>query len=243
MLGSQSLSRQSAVGLHETTQPPLEARQLSRVLQGRPILDRIDLTIAAGKIVALTGINGAGKTTLLRCLAGRLRPSAGDVLWYGNSPTRRPDLNRLVGFAGHESFLYLELTAMENLLFAARMHGLSDPQITVNQMLAKACLDKHAHEPAGHFSKGMCQRLSLARALVHGPTLVILDEPFSTLDAPGRQWLEVWLKDLRTAGRAIIFTTHEAEQAQRIADETLDLRGGRLLPVSNRIAASQRRAA
>jgi len=243
MLGSQSLSRRSAAGLLETTPPPLEARQLSRVLQGRPILNRIDMTIAAGQILALTGLNGAGKTTLLRCLAGRLCPTTGDVLWYGNSPTRRPDLNRLVGFAGHESFLYLELTAMENLLFAARMHGLSDPQTTVNQMLAKVCLDKHAHQPAGHFAKGMRQRLSLARALVHDPPLVIFDEPFSSLDAPGRQWLEDWLKDLRTAGRAIIFTTHEAEQAQRVANETLDLRGGRLLPVSNSIAASQMRAA
>ena len=243
MLGSPSVSRRPAVGLLDTTPPPLEARQLSRVLQGRPILDRINLTIAAGKIVALTGLNGAGKTTLLRCLAGRLCPTTGDVRWFGNSPARRPELNRLVGFAGHESFLYLELTAIENLLFATRMHGLSEPQTTVNQMLVKACLDKHAHQPAGHFSKGMRQRLSLARALVHDPPLVIVDEPFSGLDAPGRQWLEDWLKDLRTAGRAIIFTTHEVEHAQGIADETLDLRGGRLLPVSNPIAASQMRAA
>jgi heme exporter protein A len=206
--------------------PPLVARQLGRALQGRLVLDRLDLTVAAGQIVALTGANGAGKTTLLRCLTGRLHPTAGEVLWFGQSPNHRPASHRLIGFAGHESLLYLELSARENLLFAARMHGLLHPRSSVDRVLATAELEKHAQQPAGHLSKGMRQRLSLARALIHEPPIVILDEPYSSLDVEGRHWLESWLKDLRAAHRAVVFSTHDAERAFQVADQTLDLKDG-----------------
>ena len=222
--------------------PPLAARQLSRSLQGRSILDRIDLTIAEGQIVTLTGVNGAGKTTLLRCLSGRLRPTSGEVLWFGQSPTRRPSLNRVIGFAGHESLLYLELSASENLFFAARMHGLPHPQTSVDQMLARVGLENRAHQPAGYLSKGMRQRLSLARALIHEPPIVILDEPFSSLDADGRQWLEDWLTELRASRRGILFTTHDATQAQHIADQTINLHAGQVHIVDHHVQTSMRAA-
>ena len=124
MFDSREITRLRAIAWPpETDSVPIEARQLTRTMDGYLILNRINLTISAGEVVALLGANGAGKTTLLRCLAGRLRSCSGQVLWYGASPRRRPASHRLVGFAGHESLLYLELTAAENLLFAARMYG------------------------------------------------------------------------------------------------------------------------
>ena len=208
--------------------PPLTARQLCCALRGRLVLDCLDLTIADGHIVALTGANGVGKTTLLRCLTGRLRPTSGEVLWFGRSLNRRPALHRLIGYVGHDSLLYLELSARENLLFAARMYGLPDPRNNVDRMLATAELEKQKHQPAGHLSKGMRQRLSLARALIHEPPIVILDEPFSSLDKEGSQWLASWLRELGGTRRAVLFSTHDAEKAIQIADQTLDLHEGRV---------------
>jgi heme ABC exporter ATP-binding subunit CcmA len=207
---------------------PLVARQLTRELGGRPVVVRADLVVAAGEIVVLSGDNGAGKTTLLRCLAGRLRPIVGEVLWFGGSPSplRRP----LIGFAGHESHLYPELTASENLLFAARMYGLPQPRQRVLEMLAKTGLERHAGQAAGRLSQGLRQRVSLAAALLHDPPLVLLDEPFAGLDAAGRAWLEDWLRELRTRQRAIVFSSHDDWQCHVLADRWVELRCGQLLP-------------
>ena len=214
----------------ENAASPLVARQLTRTMNGLPVLDQVDLAISQGEIVALVGANGAGKTTLLRCLAGRLRPTAGEVLWFGASPKGRPASHRLVGFAAHESSLYPELSARENLLFAARMYGLQRPQQRVDEMLTKIGLTPRAGQLAGQLSQGLRQRLSLARALVHDPAIVILDEPFAGLDAEGQAWLESWLSELRERGRAIIYSSHDEQQCRWIADRTLELRSGHLFP-------------
>jgi heme exporter protein A len=200
-------------------------------MAGRPVLVEIDLAIEAGEVVALVGANGAGKTTLLRCLAGLLRPSAGQVLWYGQSPRRRPDSHRLIGYAGHECSLYSELTAVENLLFAARMHGMARPKERAEEMLATVELEKWSGQATFRMSRGMRQRLSLARALVHGPPIVLLDEPFSGLDADGRQWLVEWLVELRASNHAILVTTHDLERCHLFADRVYELRAGRLNPI------------
>jgi len=210
---------------------PLEARALSRLRNGRMILDQVDLTMACGQIVALLGANGCGKTTLLHCLAGCLRPTAGQVLWFGQSPQRRPASHRLVGLAAHEACLYSELSAAENLLFAARMYGVDEPQRRVEQLLCDTQLASHSARPAGRLSKGMRQRLSLARALVHAPPIVLLDEPFTGLDVASREWLEGWLDQQRDQGRAVCFTSHDEEQSLRFADQRFELCDGRVLPL------------
>lgn len=213
-----------------STAPPLAARALSRRWNGTLVLDQVDLVVAAGEIVALLGANGSGKTTLLQCLAGRLRPSAGAVAWFGESPARRPERHRLIGFAAHETAIYPELSARENLLFAARMYGVAGPHARVTELLSATQLAAHAARPAGRLSKGMRQRLSLARALIHAPPIVILDEPFTGLDAASRDWLEGWCRDFRRQQCALCFTSHDEEQTRRLADRRLELRGGRLLP-------------
>lgn len=233
----------SSIFLSETASvPALSARGLSKKFVGRPVFAEVDLAVAAGEIVALLGANGAGKTTLLHCLAGRLRPTAGEVLWHGQSPRQSPALHRQIGLASHESFLYPELTARENLTFAARMQGVADAARRVAELLAAVRLEDQAGQIAGRLSKGQRQRLSLARALVHDPPIVILDEPFSGLDAAGREWLERWLDDLRTRQRAVCFTSHDAALCRRVADRRLELCGGRLLALPPRLSQSVQEA-
>ena len=222
------LSSQRGVAPPESNEAPLVARDLTRTMNGHLVLDRVELSVRAGEVVALRGENGAGKSTLLKCLAGRLRPTAGEVLWFGMSPHGRPESHRIVGFAAHESFLYPELSAGENLLFAARMFGFAQPQKRVADMLALAGLSRRAQQPAGRLSQGLKKRLSLVRAILHDPPIVILDEPFAALDDAGRQWLEDLLSDLRSRKRAIIFASHDRPQFCRIAGRMLELRGGRI---------------
>jgi heme exporter protein A len=198
-------------------------------MRERTILDRLDLQISRGEVVAVCGVNGAGKTTLLRCLAGQLRPNRGEVLWFGESPHRSPATNRLVGFASHESCLYSELTVRENLLFAARMWGLPRAAERTSQALHTTGLERCSNQQVGELSKGMRQRVSITRALIHDPPIVLLDEPFAGIDASGRQWLEDWFTDLRARDRAICFTSHDEPQCRRVADQCLELRAGKLV--------------
>lgn len=212
----------------ETHVAPLAAQQISCALGGRTILDRLTLIVAAGDSVAIRGANGSGKTTLLKCLIGRLRPGSGEVRWFGLTPHRQPDRHRLIGFAGHELAVYPELTARDNLLFAARMHGLADPQPAVGDALRQIGLARQADQLAGRLSRGMRQRVALARACIHAPPILVLDEPFTSLDAEGCDWLECWFIDQQARGRSIVWTSHDDGQSRRLASRNLELRHGRL---------------
>lgn len=181
----------------------LEARNLSAVRGNRIVFQGVNLTLAPGEIVALVGCNGAGKTTLLQCLAGALRPAGGEVLWQGEKSRKRPAARKLVGFVGHESSLYHALTVWENLLFAGRMWGIDAPQKCVADLLSMVGLEDHAAQTTAQLSCGMRQRLAIARAVIHDPALVLLDEPFTSLDVGGRKWLTAFLCDLRTRKRCL----------------------------------------
>ena len=204
----------------------LEACQLTRRLNGRLILSGLDLRVAAGEIVAIRGCNGAGKTTLLRCLAGLLRPSAGEVRWLGAVAASCVASRRLVGFAAHECGVYSELSVRDNLLFAARMLGINDSTQSVSRAMEDSGLARRAGQAAGQLSKGLQRRLSIARALLHEPKIAILDEPFSSLDEDGRAWLEEKLLWLKARSCAICLTGHDAAQTARMADVELELRDG-----------------
>jgi heme ABC exporter ATP-binding subunit CcmA len=219
--------------------PALEGRGLSVELNDRLVLDGVNLSISAGEIVAVMGANGAGKTTLLRCLAGLRRPTLGEVFFFGQAPRRDLNLKRLVGLAAHQRALYGELSSRENMMFAAELCGIPEASARVEQMLSQAGLQRHADLQSRRLSHGLQQRLSLCRALVHDPLLVLLDEPSAGLDEDGQQWARQLLLRLRERERAICLTTHDRSLARRLADRIVYLQAGCLsAPTPNWSAAA-----
>jgi heme exporter protein A len=206
----------------------IRVRGLSKAMGGRAVLRAIDLDVSAGQSVALTGANGAGKTTLLRCLAGVLRPTSGDVYWLGQPAWGHPAARHLVGMVAHQSLLYPQLTLRENLVFAARMHGLPQPLVRADELLEAIGMQRHADRTPATISQGMRQRLAIARALVHDPPILLCDEPFSGLDAAGVAWLSRVLVDLRDRGRTLVCALHDEEAIRRLADRVLEIRAGQL---------------
>ncbi len=210
------------------TPAAIQATRLSKSFDGRTVLDALDLEIAAGETVALIGANGAGKTTLLGCLASVLRPDDGEVRWFGQLAGRDAALRRQVGMSAHESGLYWHLTLHENLLFAARMNGIGDARLQAERWLDATGLTPHANLLPTRLSRGMRQRLAIARALIHDPPLVLMDEPFSALDAAGVEWLVALLDDLHERGRTICFVTHEQQKISQLAQRVWELRDGKI---------------
>lgn len=221
-----------------TKQPKaIQAHGLSKSLGGRTVLREIDLDISAGEFVALTGENGSGKTTLLRCLAGIARPSAGEVHWFGQPTANQPNQRRLVGMVAHESRFYAHLTLRENLLFAARMCQVAAPVQRVGAWLDQTGLRAFADRQTRQVSRGMRQRLAIARALIHAPQILLLDEPFSGLDAAACDWLGSLLREQRERGCAICLATHVERLTRQLVDRTISLQNGSLADQQQRPAA------
>jgi len=210
--------------------PPVRAEGLVRSFAGVPVLSGVDLTVRAGDVVAVVGRNGAGKTTLLRVLALLLRPSGGRLAIFGNDPVSAPPaLRRRIGYVGHETLCYADLTAAENLAFYARLFAVPDAPARIAELLAWAGLDAASSRPVRVYSRGMSQRLALARALLHGPDLLVLDEPFTGLDAEAAGALGERLAALRTAGHAIVLATHDLERAAAVVTRVAVLHRGRIV--------------
>lgn len=223
----------------------IQVHGLSKDFGARCVLRQVDLVVEAGESLALIGTNGAGKTTLLRCLAALTRPTAGEVRCFGRVIAGDPQVRRLLGMVAHEQRLYPHLTLHENLVFAARMCGAREPGPQATEWLRRVGLAAAAGYLPSQASKGMRQRVAVARALIHEPRILLLDEPFSGLDTQGRRWLCDMLGELRTAGRTICFSTHDDTQTQSLADRVVELRSGRVWestsqPGTPRIAGSLR---
>src|SRR6266567_7376773 len=166
----------------------VEVRGLKKTYTFKPILRGIDLTVARGERVALLGANGAGKTTLLRILACLTKPVAGSALVAGLDCVREAQqVRHLIGFVAHQPYLYEDLTALENLLFFARMYSVQHAHERAVELLRRVGLERRQHERVSTFSRGLVQRLSWARALLHTPPLLLLDEPDTGLDQSGRE--------------------------------------------------------
>jgi heme exporter protein A len=204
----------------------IRAQRLSKRLGDRLVLREIDLEVAAGECVALTGSNGSGKTTLLRTLAALTRPTSGDVYWFDRQAAASPQQRQMVGMVSHESRLYAHLTLRENLVFAARLCAVDQPGRRADQLLDQTGLRSHADRQVRQVSKGMGQRLALARALIHDPPILLLDEPFSGLDATSRDWLTELLHLKKANGGAICFATHDINETGQLADRILNLQDG-----------------
>ncbi|MEI6363917.1 MAG: heme ABC exporter ATP-binding protein CcmA [Actinomycetes bacterium] len=175
-----------------------------------PVLKGVSLSIEEGEYVALMGSNGAGKTTLLRMAAGLSAPTSGSVSIAGVDMRRAgPGLRRRVGFVSHESLLYPDLTGRENLMFHAKLFGLADPERVIEVMSDLLELGPILDRPAGVLSRGNRQRLTLARALLYGPRIVLLDEPFTGLDEESAVRLLAILDQLVASGHTVVMTTHD----------------------------------
>ncbi len=193
------------------------------------VLAGVDLVVEGGECVALLGANGAGKTTLLRVLATLLRPSGGRLRLFGEDAASRPAaVLRKIGYVGHESACYVDLTARENLAFYAELYGVTDADERVAELVEWTGLGSAARRPVRTFSRGMTQRLALARALLHRPELLLLDEPFSGLDPQATSTLDALLRDLRAAGHAIVLATHDVPRAAALASRVVMLHRGRI---------------
>jgi heme exporter protein A len=197
---------------------------LERRFGDRPVLRGIALRVAEGETLAVFGSNGAGKTTLLRVLATLLRPHAGSAQVLGAAlPDEAWKARGRVGFLGHESLLYPDLSARDNLLFHARLHGIAARR--VDELLTAVGMDSRARDPVRELSRGMVQRVSAARAVLHDPPLLLLDEPRAGLDPAAAERLEPLIG--RGSGRTRVVVTHDAERGLREADAVLGLRDGR----------------
>jgi heme exporter protein A len=203
------------------------ARALEKRFGSTIGLDRIDLEIPTGSTLAILGPNGAGKSTLLRLIAGLARPSSGSLEIGGEAAHRRTARAR-VGFIGHATGLYPELTARENLTFAARLRGVANASARVDAQLAEAGLTRAADRRTGGFSRGMAQRLSIAIGLIDEPEIVLLDEPFTGLDRTASDRLVERLMGLRQTDRTLVLVSHDVTLAARLADTAVVLRRGRI---------------
>jgi len=202
----------------------IELDGLERRYGERVALRGITVRVPEGATLAVLGPNGAGKTTLLRVLAGLLRPHGGTATVLGvELPRERWRLHGRVGYLGHEPLLYRELSGRENLAYHARLHEVDGAR--VEQLLVAVGMRDRADEPLRDLSRGMVQRLAVARAVLHDPPLVLLDEPRSHLDPAVGEALEPLIG--RTSGRTRVLVSHDVDRALDEADLALGLRGGR----------------
>jgi len=211
--------------------PAIAAQGLEKRFGRVHALRGVDLALERGRTLAVLGPNGAGKSTLLRLLAGLARPSAGTLVVGDAGSARASSAERrraraAVGYLGHATLLYPDLTARENLLFAARLHGVSEAQARADALLEQQGLLGVADRLTRSFSRGMAQRLAIARGLVHDPSILLLDEPFTGLDPSAAEALERQLRQLRDQGRTLVLVTHELARACALADAAIVLSRG-----------------
>jgi heme ABC exporter ATP-binding subunit CcmA len=214
------------------TSPParaaLELRNVSKYFGDLAALAGVQLRVEPGDAILLYGPNGAGKTTLLRLLATLARPSEGEVLFGGKHVHRDPAAKAAIGFVSHTTFLYGDLTVRENLRFFGTLFALPRLEKKIDAALVFFDLGDRARTPVRELSRGLQQRVALARALLHDPQFLLLDEPFTGLDAATVSTLESLMRELPAQGKAMIFSTHDFERGAALSRRLVALEGGRI---------------
>jgi heme ABC exporter ATP-binding subunit CcmA len=203
--------------------------EVSRLFGRFPALRKVSLSLDSGRCYVLLGENGAGKSTLLRILAGLLEPTMGTARIFSEGKAEKIAGQRArIGYMSHASMVYDELSALENLRYFAGLYRTCSC-LTPAEALLSVGLDPTLTRPVGQFSQGMRQRTSLARVLLPQPPLLLLDEPFSNMDAAGAGKMVALLGSLRATNRTIVLTTHQRALAEPLADYFLTMEGGRLI--------------
>jgi heme exporter protein A len=206
------------------TENAIELAGLERRYGERSALSGVTLNVPAGATLAVFGSNGAGKTTLLRVLAALLRPHAGTANVLGSAlPDEAWKVRGKVGYLGHDSMLYRDLTVKQNLDFHARLHGVAPEK--VEEAIAAVGLEHRASDPIRELSRGMVQRAAVARATLHDPAILLLDEPRANLDPAAAEALEALIG--KPSGRTRVLASHDVEHALAEADLALGLKAGR----------------
>ncbi|MBV9573642.1 MAG: heme ABC exporter ATP-binding protein CcmA [Acidobacteriales bacterium] len=216
-----------------SSSPAVVLENLTKQFGRFTALRGVTAEFAPGRMYVIVGDNGAGKTTLLRALAGLVRPTRGRILILGTSDVRA--ICSQVGYMAHASLLYDELSGMENLRYFARLYDLADTSRCADTM-SSVNLDSQLNRPVGQYSQGMRQRLSLARALLNNPQILLLDEPFSNVDANSATQMVGLLAGLRDQGKTMLIVTHQSSLLEGVADEFVQMQNGQIVNRSQRDA-------
>ena len=209
--------------------PIVEVAALTRAFASRLAVAGVSFSLGAGECLALFGPNGAGKTTLLRVLAGLLKPTSGTARISGIPLPGGSIARSRVGLISHHTMLYDALSPRENVSFAARLYGIPDPRSRVDDALRRMSMLERADTPVRLLSRGMQQRVSIARAMVHSPQIVLADEPYSGLDDSGARALTSLLGELLAAGTSIIIVTHNLTEGLSLATHAAVMNRGKFV--------------
>jgi heme exporter protein A len=205
----------------------LEVRQISKHFGHVQALSNINFECNPSTALVLLGPNGAGKTTLLRILALLMRPSSGNVSYNGKIPSSETKKN--IGFCGHHTYLYGDLTVLENLTFFSKLYAIEDPEVKTKEVLKEFALDLLSHHVIRTLSRGLQQRVNLARTFLHNPSTLLLDEPFAHLDQKNSIFLLEKLRKFTTSGGALVLTTHQLELGEVLKNDWMILKEGQLV--------------
>lgn len=209
--------------------PTLQTERLGRRFGRHWALARVDVEVRGGEIVLLAGANGSGKTTLLRLIAGLIPPSRGRVAICGLDPAKTPlACRRLLSMVSHQAYLYPRLTALETARTWARLLDRPSTERALRPLLEEVGLDERRDSVVEGFSAGMKKRLAFLRIRLEAPRLVLLDEPFSALDASGRKMVEGWLRGFKQENTGVVIASHALGRAARIADRAILLEKGQI---------------
>lgn len=213
-----------------SSNPPLiTTHDLVKAFGYRAVLKKLTFSVARGEFVALLGPNGSGKSTLLRLLAGLSQPTAGKITVGGWSlPDEAAAVRAQLGMVGHKPLLYEALTARENLRFFGRLYNLTLTDADINDRLQRVGLRKVADQVVRTYSRGMQQRLSIARALLHNPDVLLFDEPYTGLDQDAAALLDDLLRHASANGRTVIMSTHQLDRAAALASRIVILSRGKI---------------
>jgi len=227
----------------EMTSAILEVKALRKLFDGHAAVDGVDFALAGGELVGLLGPNGAGKTTFIKTAIGLMRPTAGDIRYYGRSfADHAQEVKRLIGVVPQQSNVDRDLTAYENLYLHAILHGIPESvrRLKIEEALYFAGLSSHMHEQVKKFSGGMLRRLVIVRALLHDPEILFLDEPTVGLDPQIRRSLwELIIKVNQVKKTAVLLTTHYIEEAEKLCGRVVIINGGRIIAAGRPEALKQ----
>lgn len=208
----------------------LELRNITKMLGDKLVLRNISLTLQKGEILAVVGPNGAGKSTFFKCTVGLMQPTSGDILLDGKLIGKNSaDVKRRIGFLGHESFLYSTLTPLENLKFYGKLYKVKDLESKAAKLLKEVGLHLFRDMPIRSFSRGMLQRLAIARVLLPDPEILMLDEPHTGLDQEAVAMLNDIIQKKRESGTSILIISHDFEQVHALADRVAVLKKGKII--------------